>query len=64
MNGSQGRREIKIVRDERGTAMFAFCMGCHQEFFPRGKPFGLVEDLLWRKFMEHRCKPEAIELAS
>jgi hypothetical protein len=64
MSNSEGRREIKIVRDEGGNAKFAFCLCCRQKFYPKGKPFGLIEDLLWRRFMEHRCHAESIKLAS
>lgn len=58
MSGSQGRREIKIVRGAGGNPRFAFCMRCQQKFAATGKSLGLLEDLLWRKFIEHRCDPE------
>ena len=52
------KREFHIFRDESGTLDFGVCMRCRQRFSPAGEIWGRIEDYLWRKFNEHKCKPE------
>jgi hypothetical protein len=51
-------REIHIVRDSAGRAIFGVCNCCRYRFFLDDTAiFGQVEDVFRRKFLQHECAP-------
>jgi len=49
-------REYRLVRNKKGTILFALCTKCHRQFLPEGNVWGQVEDFLLRKFNAHQCQ--------